>query len=56
MALEWMHPKNWSEETKNAAALAVKAAAILLICLMKDNQSRSQVADFVTNRLPKVLN
>ena len=55
MAAEWLSPRNWSEETKAAATMAVKAAAVLVICILKDNQTKSSVADFVTNKLPKLL-
>ena len=39
---EWLQPANWSEETRVAAALALKATIALLVCIVNERSREQQ--------------
>ena len=53
MALEWLNPNNWSNETKAAAEKAVIAAALLVVSIITSNSKAGErVIDAATKSLP----
>jgi len=47
---KWANPKNWSEETKEAAKDVLKTAALFVVTvLMSNSKAGRQLADTIKN-------